>query len=51
MPISQASLQNSISATHFAFIRRCERPRLRPARAGELREAEYLIDGERDDAT
>ena len=27
-------LQNSISATHFAFIRRCERPRLRPARAG-----------------
>ena len=26
-------LQNSISATHFAFIRRCERPRLRPARA------------------
>ncbi len=27
-------LQNSISATRFAFIRRCERPRLRPARAG-----------------
>ena len=27
-------LQNSVSATHFAFIRRCERPRLRPARAG-----------------
>ena len=27
-------LQNSISATQFAFIRRCERPRLRPARAG-----------------
>ena len=30
----QSLLQNSISATHFAFIRRCERPRLRPARAG-----------------
>src|SRR5208337_1714512 len=26
-------LQKSISATHFAFIRRCERPRLRSARA------------------
>src|SRR5271157_5624227 len=29
----ESLLQNSISATHFAFIRRCERPRLRSARA------------------
>jgi REP element-mobilizing transposase RayT len=31
--IHMSLLQNSISATHFAFIRRCERPRLRSARA------------------
>ena len=31
--INESLLQNSMSATQFAFIRRCERPRLRPARA------------------
>ena len=31
--IHPSLLQNSMSATQFAFIRRCERPRLRPARA------------------
>ena len=32
--ILMSLLQNSIGATHFAFIRGCERPRLRRARAG-----------------